>query len=138
MPDTYLRSGHAEEEKEPVRKAYYKWIYLSIVFTIISELAFTFYISNYGISNIIGHYFKIFSFYLIYKAIIQKGIVEPTSLIFHEIDQLNLKLREELKKNQEKNRENEKLIGELSLALNKVKQLSGLLPICVQLQKNSG
>ena len=33
----------------------------SLIFTIISELAFTFYISNYGFSNLVGHYFKIFS-----------------------------------------------------------------------------
>ncbi len=30
-----------------------------MIFTIISELAFTFYVDNYGISNLIGHYFKL-------------------------------------------------------------------------------
>jgi hypothetical protein len=34
----------------------------SIIFTIVSELAFTFYISVYGLSNLIGHYFKYFRF----------------------------------------------------------------------------
>ncbi|MBU2481172.1 MAG: hybrid sensor histidine kinase/response regulator, partial [Proteobacteria bacterium] len=36
----------------------HKMLFFSIVFTILSELAFTFYISNYGFSNLIGHYFK--------------------------------------------------------------------------------
>ncbi|MBT4876203.1 MAG: hypothetical protein HON48_13475, partial [Desulfobacula sp.] len=35
---------------------------ISIIFTILSELAFTFYINNYGFSNLVGHYFKLFSF----------------------------------------------------------------------------
>ena len=59
----------------------------SLMFTIVSELAFTFYISNYGISNLIGHYFKIFSFYLIYEAIIKTGITKPYDLIFRELVQ---------------------------------------------------
>ena len=37
----------------------YKSILFSMIFTIISELAFTFYVDNYGISNLIGHYFKL-------------------------------------------------------------------------------
>ena len=45
----------------------------STLFTIVSELAFTFYISVYGLSNLVGHFFKIFSFYLIYRAIIVTG-----------------------------------------------------------------
>ena len=57
----------------------------ALICTIISELAFTFYISNYGFSNLVGHYFKIFSFYLVYKAIIQTGIKEPMSMFFFEL-----------------------------------------------------
>jgi len=57
----------------------------SIGFTIGSELAFTFYISNYGFSNLVGHYFKIASFYLIYRAIVVTGISDPYNLIFREL-----------------------------------------------------
>ncbi|MFA9424267.1 MAG: MASE3 domain-containing protein [Sedimentibacter sp.] len=63
----------------------YKYIASSIIFTILSELAFTFYISNYGFSNMIGHYLKLFSFYFIYKAIIEKAIKEPFKSIFNEL-----------------------------------------------------
>lgn len=69
-------------------------ISLSVGMTIISELFFTFYIDNYGISNVMGHYFKIISFYLIYKSIVEKGIREPYDIIFRRLE----KKREELAK----------------------------------------
>lgn len=91
-----------------------RFLILSIIFTIISELAFTFYIDNYGLSNMIGHYFKIFSFYLIYKAIIEVGIKNPYALVFKELTQKN----EELKK-----------------ALENITTLEGLLPVCAWCNK---
>lgn len=63
----------------------YQYLLGSYIFTIGSELAFTFYISNYGFSNLIGHYFKIISFYLIYKAIIEKALKKPYEIIFREL-----------------------------------------------------
>jgi hypothetical protein len=65
-------------------------IIASIFLTIASEFAFTFYIHAYGFSNLVGHYFKIISFYLIYKAIIETGLRQPYDLLFRE-----LKLREQ-------------------------------------------
>ena len=59
----------------------------SIIFTIVSELAFTFYVSVYGLSNLIGHYFKILAFYLIYRAIIVTGLKNPYSLLFYDLQQ---------------------------------------------------
>lgn len=63
----------------------YRYLLLSLVFTIGSELTFTFYVSNYGFSNLIGHYFKIFSFYLIYKALVEIGIKKPFAVIFKDL-----------------------------------------------------
>jgi signal transduction histidine kinase len=63
----------------------------SIILTIGSELAFTFYVSVYGLANFIGHILKILSFYLIYKALIETGLVKPYNLLFR-----NLKLGEEV------------------------------------------
>jgi PAS domain S-box-containing protein len=57
----------------------------SILCTIVSELAFTFYVSVYGLSNLIGHFFKIFSFYLIYRAIIVTGLENPYNLLFYDL-----------------------------------------------------
>lgn len=39
---------------------------VSIIFTIFSELSFTFYISVFGISNLVGHIFKLFAFWFIF------------------------------------------------------------------------
>jgi len=65
----------------------------SIVLTIASELAFTLYTHAYGLSNLIGHYLKIVSFYLIYKALIETGLREPYALLFREIKQSEEALR---------------------------------------------
>jgi len=62
----------------------------SIILTMASELAFTFYVGVYDLSNFVGHFFKILSFYLIYKAIIETGLVKPYNLLFR-----NLNLSEE-------------------------------------------
>ncbi len=64
----------------------------SILCTIASELAFTFYVSVDSLSNLIGHYCKIFAFYLIYKAIIATGLEQPYSLLLFDVQ----KQREEL------------------------------------------
>ena len=57
----------------------------SILITIGSELAFTFYVDTYGLSNLVGHCLKIISFYLIYKAVIETGIVKPFDLTFRNL-----------------------------------------------------
>ena len=60
------------------RKVFDKRIFMyiigAIVATMISELAFTFYVSVYGFSNLIGHIVKIIAFFLLYKAIIEIGL----------------------------------------------------------------
>lgn len=82
----------------------------SIVLTIISELSFTFYVSVYGASNLIGHIFKIVSFYLIYKAVIVQGLKQPYELL-------------------------ESKGAELRIALDEIKTLRGIIPICMHCKK---
>lgn len=59
----------------------------SIVVTIASELIFTLYAHAYEFFNMVGHYLKIVSFYLIYKAIIETGLRHPYNLLFRELKQ---------------------------------------------------
>jgi len=61
----------------------------AIIFSIFAELSFTFYIDVYGFSNMVGHYFKLVSFYLIYKAIVVTSLTRPYDLLYRE-----LKMRE--------------------------------------------
>lgn len=110
-------------------------LFLSMVCTILSELAFTFYIDNYGLSNIIGHYFKLFSFFLIYKAIIETGIQNPYEMIFKELQSTNTNLSKEIEARIKVEEEREKLISNLKTALAEVKKLSGLIPICSHCKK---
>ena len=95
----------------------------AFIFTIIAELAFTFYISNYGLSNLVGHYFKIFSFLMVYFAIIKTGIDNPFSLIFRELDNANKQLKEEIVTRK-------KTEIELKTAIAEIKTLQGILPVC--------
>jgi len=80
----------------------------SILATIIAELEFTFYVSVFGFSNLMGHIFKIIAFYLLYKAIINIGLENPINLLFrrlklseknliaktHDLERANLMLKE--------------------------------------------
>lgn len=59
----------------------------SMTVTIASELAFTLYINVEGLSNLIGHYLKIISFYLIFRAIIQTGLTRPFDLLLRNLKQ---------------------------------------------------
>ena len=68
----------------------YRLLISAAVLAILAELAFTYYISVYGISNLVGHFFKIFSFFLIYLALVRRGLEAPYDVLFG-----NLKLSEE-------------------------------------------
>jgi PAS domain S-box-containing protein len=65
----------------------FRLVEASIIVTIFGELAFTLYADVYGFFNLLGHYFKILSFYLIYTAIIETGFEAPYSLLFRELKQ---------------------------------------------------
>jgi len=64
-----------------------RFLFAAIIVTIASELAFTLYQSPYGMANLIGHFLKIVAFYLIYKAIIETGLVKPYNLLFRNLKQ---------------------------------------------------
>ena len=115
----------------------YRLIFSSILLTIGAELALTYYISVYGLSNMIGHLFKILSFYLIYKAVIETGLKRPYGFLFRnlsisekELKERNKQLNSEIADRVKAENEKEVLISELKKALSEVKTLRGILPIC--------
>ncbi|MFX1570751.1 MAG: MASE3 domain-containing protein [Promethearchaeota archaeon] len=57
----------------------------SIISTMAAELAFTLYVGTYDLSNLIGHLFKIVSFYFIYLAIVKKGLEDPLNTLFKRL-----------------------------------------------------
>jgi len=68
-------------------------LFLSLLMSIASELAFTFYIDVYGFSNLVGHFFMVASFYLVYKALIETGLRRPYNLLFRNLKQSEEELR---------------------------------------------
>jgi serine phosphatase RsbU (regulator of sigma subunit) len=66
----------------------------SILLVVISELTFTLYQDVYGIMNVLGHFLKIASVYLLYKALVETALVRPYSLLFREVKQSEEALRE--------------------------------------------
>ncbi len=73
------------KKREAFSTSTYRLLIFSMVTTTGSEFCFTLYISNYGPSNQIGHFLKIVSFYLIYRAIIETGLRNPFDLMFRKL-----------------------------------------------------
>lgn len=71
----------------------FRLIVASVVLTIAAELSFTAYASPFAFSNLTGHYLKIVSFYLIYRAIIASGLVRPYDLLFRNLKKSEDKYR---------------------------------------------
>ena len=57
----------------------------SIAVTVIAELAFTLYTDPYGPANLVGHYLKLLSFFLIYQALVHTALAKPYSVLFHDL-----------------------------------------------------
>ncbi|MCF7973931.1 MAG: hypothetical protein K9N55_08955 [Phycisphaerae bacterium] len=70
-----------------------KWVVWSIVFTVASEFMFTLYAAPYDRKNMAGHFFKLISFYLMYKALIETGLRQPHTLLYRRLKQHELDLQ---------------------------------------------
>jgi PAS domain S-box-containing protein len=73
------------KKKDLLDQRVYKLLSISIILTILGELAFTFYVSVFGLSNLIGHFFKIISFFFIYLALIRSGLKMPYETLFFDL-----------------------------------------------------
>ena len=81
------------KQKIHFESSVYSYLIIAIVFTIIAELSFTFYVSVYGFSNFVGHIAKLGSFIFIYEAIIVTSLHKPFDILFRDlkVSQENLK-----------------------------------------------
>ena len=73
------------KNQQYLNKYTFKLIMFAIFTTMCAEIAFTFYVSVYGLSNVIGHFFKIISFYFIYKAVIVNTLTNPYNTLFKDL-----------------------------------------------------
>lgn len=76
---------HIIKQRAHLSKLVFYYMTISIVLTMIAELAFTFYISVYGISNMVGHIFKVFSFWFLFVAIVKTTLTKPYQLLKAEV-----------------------------------------------------
>lgn len=84
------------KKRDELDNQVHKYICWSLILTVMAELAFAQYMHVYGITNTAGHFLKIMSYYLIYKAIVFTGIIRPLDLIFLELKKKDLQLKEDL------------------------------------------
>lgn len=110
------------KNREHFESYVFRLIFLSILLTIFSELAFTFYMGVYDLSNQIGHYFKIFSFYLIYLALVKTGIEKPLTSLFYNMEKRRKDLEEANITIQEMNRTLEAKVEERTAKLKESKE----------------
>jgi PAS domain S-box-containing protein len=63
----------------------YRLLVGSILFSIATEFAGELYSDAIVYNNLFGHYLKIISFYLVYKAVIATGLLRPYDLLFRDL-----------------------------------------------------
>jgi signal transduction histidine kinase len=88
-------------QRERIGSVLFPLLFSSVIFKILTEMFFTFYISNYGLSNLVGHFCKIVSFYLIYRALVVTGLQDPYETIFRQLSE-SMKALEAAKASAEK------------------------------------
>ena len=100
----------------------YKSIILSLLLSIFSEMAFTLYSNVYDTYNLLGHLYKIFAYYLIFKAKFVLNVQKPY-LTLHETDRRLAEYADNLeqlveKRTAEITAANEKLLKDMDYARN--------------------
>ncbi|EOC99268.1 MASE3 domain-containing protein [Caldisalinibacter kiritimatiensis] len=66
-----------------------KHLLISYTLTIVGELSFTLYNDVYGVLNMVGHFFKFFSYCYIYIALVETSLKKPFSTLFIELNKSN-------------------------------------------------
>ncbi len=87
---------HLLSRRKIVEKTVLSHIIVATVLTMLSELAFTLYVDLYGLSNIVGHLFKYFAFVMIFKAIVQKTLTEPYTVLETRVEERTTELKQEI------------------------------------------
>ncbi len=78
---------HLNSYRHNISHVTFKLLIASLVLSVLAELSFTLYFSMYGHANMVGHYFKLLSFYFIYKALVRSGLTKPTELLFRNLEE---------------------------------------------------
>ena len=77
----------------------------SMVAAIVAEIAFTAYFNVYSGMSAFGHVLRLISFYLVYKAIVETGLIQPQVVLFHNLVESQEQLRQQTQELQTRNEE---------------------------------
>jgi PAS domain S-box-containing protein len=70
-----------------------KLLLASTALMTMADLAFIFYVGVYDLSNLLGHFFKVLAFYLLYRVTIVTGLRRPFALMFRDLKKTEVNLR---------------------------------------------
>ncbi len=76
----------------------YVFLQFSILLAASAEIIFTFYKGPYSLYNMFGHIIKIFSYFFMYKAVIENGLVKPATIYFRNLSAAKEQLLSKSKK----------------------------------------
>ncbi len=95
-----------------IERSYY-FMLGALLTTILGEVAFTLYLDVYDLSNVVGHVFKLISFYFIYKAIIEATLQNPYESLFYKLTDKMEKIKVQKQKLEVKNKDLEESYTEI-------------------------
>ena len=77
--------GFLLQRREQFDRSVSRLLVLSLTLTIVSEIAFTSYVSVFGSANLVGHLVRLVAWYVLYKAIIETGLVKPYAILLRDL-----------------------------------------------------
>jgi diguanylate cyclase (GGDEF)-like protein len=80
-------------KRKKIGRRNYLFTILSISFFILSELSIALYIDSLGVLNLLGHCFKLASFYFIFRFFIETNIRDPYTILFNNLKGTNEQLQ---------------------------------------------
>lgn len=119
------------KDKYGFNKNEYYNLSLSIIFTILSEICFNFYMNIYGFSAIVGHVLKLMSFYCLYVPLVRKNLQEPYNIIFNNLNSSLSQLKRANNELFSKNNELEEMKSRLEESLKFYKNFIEVLPFSI-------
>ncbi len=72
-------------KRKKIGKRNYLYIVLSFSLFVLSELAITVFIDSFGVLNLLGHCFKLASFYFIFRFFMETNIRDPFTILFNNL-----------------------------------------------------
>jgi signal transduction histidine kinase len=87
-----------------------RFLAASFGFFMVSELAFTNYVGVFGLSNQVGHIFKVAGFYCLYRGVVVISLTRPFDLLFKELKEINHTLEKRVQEEVARNREKDSLL----------------------------